>query len=305
MSSLHVSEAQERAFLSTNYADGTLFFLTYQKELMKTIGIIGAGHVGSALAHRLHEAGFQVLLANSRGPDSLAAVAHATGARAVYVRDAIREAEILLLAVPFNQNLVLRDALRACPGLPPVVIDTANYIPQRDGRYPDIDAGMPETAWMSTQLGVGLVKAFNNTTADSLQTRARPLGARDRIALPVCGDALAGRHVVMDLVDRLGFAPYDAGGLSDSWRQQPGQPAYASDPNVDELAALLARADRDNGPVNRDRAMALMARLPPAFPVQELVRIARLSIGLDTWKPRSWLAGLRLMAALARAAPTR
>jgi predicted dinucleotide-binding enzyme len=272
---------------------------------MKTIGIIGAGQVGAGLARRLHALGHQILLANSRGPASLAAVAQETGARAAHTPDAIREAEVLVLALPFNQNQMLRDALRASPSLPPVIIDTANYIPQRDGRYPDIDAGVPETEWMSKQLGFGLVKAFNNTTADSMRSRGMPRGARDRIALPVSGDEPAGNAIAMELIDQLGFAPYDAGSLSESWRQQPGQPAYASDPTIVELAALLARADREKGPANRDRAMALMARLPPGFAPQDLVRIARLSIGLDTWKPRSWLAGLRLMAALARPAAPR
>jgi hypothetical protein len=74
---------------------------------------------------------------------------------------------------------------------------------------------------------------------------------------------------------------------------------------MDELAALLARADREQGPGKRDRAMALMARLPQVFSAQELVHIARLSIGSDTWKPRSWLAGLGLMAALVSTVPRR
>jgi len=269
---------------------------------MTRIGIIGAGQVGAGLARRLHAIGHQILLANSRGPASLAALAQETGTRAAHLHQAIQEAEVLVLAIPFKQNLLLRDALHGSARLPPVIIDTANYIPQRDGGYPDVDAGAPETEWMSRQLGVGLVKTFNSMTADSLRTRGKPQGARDRIALPVTGDSPAARALVMDLVDQLGFTPYDAGSLSESWRQQPGQPAYASDPTIGEIAALLARADREKGPANRDRAMALMARLPPAFPAQELVRIARLSIGLDTWKPRSWLAGLRLMAALARPA---
>jgi predicted dinucleotide-binding enzyme len=269
---------------------------------MKSIGMIGAGQVGTALAGRLRGLGHQVLLANSRGPASLAAAAQATGAKAVDVRDAIQEAEILVLAVPFSRTLALRDALHCSRRLPSVVIDTANYIPQRDGHYPDLDAGVPETAWMAKEFGFDLVKAFNNTTADSMRSRGTPRGAPDRIALPVSGDEPAAKTVAMALVDQLGFTPHDAGGLSESWRQQPGQPAYASDPTIAELAALLGRADRTKGPANRDRAMALMAKLPPTFAAQDLVRVARLSVGLDTWRPGSWLAGLKLLAALARPA---
>ena len=145
---------------------------------MTRIGIIGAGQVGAGLARRLHAIGHQILLANSRGPASLAALAQETGTRAAHLHQAIQEAEVLVLAIPFKQNLLLRDALHGSARLPPVIIDTANYIPQRDGGYPDVDAGAPETEWMSRQLGVGLVKTFNSMTADSLRTRGASRRAR-------------------------------------------------------------------------------------------------------------------------------
>jgi predicted dinucleotide-binding enzyme len=267
---------------------------------MKNIGIIGSGNIGAGLARRLCSLHYGVMIANSRGPDSLTALARETGATPVTVMEAMSKVDILVLAVPFAQNLVLRDMLHASPSLPCVIIDTANYIPQRDGHFAEIDEGIPETRWLSEGLGVSLVKVFNSITADSLTKRGMPRGTRGRISLPIAGDDTVQKTIVMRLVDELGFDPYDAGGLSSSWRQQPGQPAYASDPTSEELPRLLARADLAKGPIGRDRAMALMSKLPQDFPAQELVRVARLSIGLDTWKPRSWLAGVKLLTALTR-----
>jgi hypothetical protein len=97
----------------------------------------------------------------------------------------------------------------------------------------------------------------------------------------------------MTLVDEMGFDAIDAGPLSESWRYQPGTPAYCPDPTVQQLPVLLRRAKRDKAAANRDQAAKIMAKLPPDFPPQELVRVARLSAGLDTWKPRSWIAVLR------------
>jgi hypothetical protein len=107
--------------------------------------------------------------------------------------------------------------------------------------------------------------------------------------------------MVIALVDKMGFDAIDAGPLSESWRYQPGTPAYCSDPCIQQLPLLLQRADRDRAPRNRDKAAKIMAKLPPDFPPQELVRVARLSAGLDTWKPRSWIAVLHLGLAAVRA----
>ena len=92
----------------------------------------------------------------------------------------------------------------------------------------------------------------------------------------------------------MGFDAIDAGPLSESWRYQPGTPAYCPDPTIQQLPVLLQRARRDKAPGNRDQAAKIMAKLAPDFPPQELVRVARLSAGLDMLKPRSWMAVLRL-----------
>jgi 8-hydroxy-5-deazaflavin:NADPH oxidoreductase len=113
---------------------------------------------------------------------------------------------------------------------------------------------------------------------------------KNRVALPVSGDDVRSKQLVMALLDEMGFDAIDAGPLSDSWRYQPGTPAYCSDPTIQQLPVLLGRAQRDKAPRNRDQAAKIMAKLPSDFPPQELVRVARLSAGLDMLKPRRWIA---------------
>ncbi len=125
-----------------------------------------------------------------------------------------------------------------------VVIDTGNYYPSRDGRIAAIEQGQPESAWVADQIGRPVIKAFNNIYFKSLLDNGRPKGAPDRIALPIAGDPFEARARVLHLVDELGFDPIDAGGLDESWRQQPGTPCYARDNNAAQLKAALASAVR-------------------------------------------------------------
>jgi 8-hydroxy-5-deazaflavin:NADPH oxidoreductase len=174
------------------------------------------------------------------------------------------------------------------------IVDTGNYYPLRDGAIAEIKGGMTESEWTSRVLGRPVIKAFNNVVADSLLHKVLPKGSKNRIALPVSGDDVRSKQFVMALLDEIGFDSIDAGPLSESWRYQPGTPAYCTDPTIQQLPLLLRRARRDKAAGNRDRAAKLMAKLPSDFPPQELVRVARLSAGLDTLKPRSWIAVLRL-----------
>jgi predicted dinucleotide-binding enzyme len=256
------------------------------------IGLIGAGNVGSALAQRLVELGHRVQVANSRGPQSLQAFAQQTGAKAVSVQQVALDIDLLILAIPLGSVRELQQVLQSIPAGVPVV-DTGNYIPLRDGAIAALTQGLPETAWVAQQLGRPVVKAFNSIMAASLATNGRPKGNRDRIALPVAGDVPADRTAIMKLVEELGFTAFDAG--------QPGQPAYCTDPTRAELPPLLVRANRQKAAANRDQAMKLLSKLPPSFPAQDLVRVSRITNGLDMWKPRSWWALLRLGLTLLRA----
>lgn len=264
------------------------------------IGIVGAGNIGSALANHFHGVGHTVWIANSRGPDTLQDVARKTGAKPVLLSEVTIEADLMVLTIPLKSvPLLPRDLLTRLPATSPI-IDTGNYYPLRDGRILELAEGMVESEWTSRALGRPVIKAFNNIVADSLISKSLPNGSKNRIALPVAGDDSRAKKSVIALIDQIGFDPLDAGPISESWRYQPGTPAYCSDPTIQQLPKLLGRASREKAPANRDQAAKLMAKLPADFPPQELVRLARLSAGLDTLNPRSWVAALHLGLALLR-----
>jgi predicted dinucleotide-binding enzyme len=220
------------------------------------IGIIGAGMIGGTLARRLTALGHQVAIANSRGPETLRDLAAETGARAVTVAEAARGNEIVVVTIPERAVPDLPRDLFAGVPQDVAVVDTGNYYPIRDGRIDAIENGMAESAWVAEHLGRPVVKAFNNIYFKSLLEKGRPEGAADRIALPVAGDPPPARQKVMRLVDELGFDPVDAGSLEDSWRQQPGTPAYVADFDAPRLREALAAADRSRVPEYRSKADA-------------------------------------------------
>jgi predicted dinucleotide-binding enzyme len=267
----------------------------------RQIAIIGAGVVGTALATRLVHAGYSVSISNSRGPESLSEVEKTTGAKALGIERAASEADIVLLAVPMSGILPLQLNLQSCvrPGM--ILIDACNYYPSRDGNIQQLDEGMAESVWMSNTLSFPVVKAFNNIIALNITSCARPKGSPKRVALPVSGDDDKSVTVVMELLEAMGFDAFNAGQLVDSWRQQPGQPAYCTEPSLKELVTLLSSAHREKAKQNRDKGMEISQKLPPDFSPQIMVRVARLGAGLDLWKPQSWFAALQLAYALALA----
>jgi hypothetical protein len=209
------------------------------------IGIIGAGNIGGTLTRRFRALGHEVLVANSRGPETLRELAKETGAKAVTAKEAARAGEVVIVTIPEGHIPELPKDLFA--GVPDnvVVVDTGNYYPRhRDGRIREIEAGLTESRWVEKQLGRPVVKAFNNIYAKHLLEKGRPAGTRDRIALPVAGDNPKAKAVVMKLIDQIGFDAVDAGGLDDSWRQQPGTPVYATDFNAEGARRALVEASR-------------------------------------------------------------
>lgn len=229
------------------------------------IGIIGAGNIGSALAQRFTELGHEVSIANSRGPDTLRAVETETGATAVAAREAARVGDVVVVTIPESKVVQLPEDLFDGVGDEVVVIDTGNYYPrQRDGRIAEIEDGMPESEWVAQRLGRPVIKAFNNIYARHLRDEGRPSGSRDRIALPVAGDDPAAKATVMELVDELGFDAIDAGGLDESWRQQPGTPVYVADLNADGVRQALAQASPERQPDYRATAISPGSFTDPA-----------------------------------------
>lgn len=210
------------------------------------IGIIGAGNIGGTLARHFVRLGHDVSIANSRGPSSLMAIAAETGARAVTIAEAALAPDLIVLAIPQKSVADLPANLFAQTPRDTPVVDTGNYYPElRDERVAEIDAGLSESEWVARQIKRSVVKAFNNIGADSLRNGGKPAGTPKRIALSVAGDQPAAKQLVLQLVEALGFDALDAGPLAESWRQQPGTPAYCHDLDAGSLKAALTEARRD------------------------------------------------------------
>ena len=214
------------------------------------IGIVGSGNIGSALAHRFTAAGHSVVISNSRGPETLADLARETGATAASVTEAATGKDVVVVTIPLKNVPDLPKGLFAGPDAArTVVIDTGNYYPkQRDGRIAAIESGTSESRWTSEQLGHPVVKAFNNIYAQHLLEKGVAAGTPGRIALPIAGDDAAAKAVVAKLIDEIGFDVVDAGGIDESWRQQPGTPVYGSDHDVAGTRAALAEAQEARTP---------------------------------------------------------
>ena len=206
------------------------------------IGIIGAGNIGGNLTRRFTQLGHEVYVANSRGPETLADLTRETGAKAVTPKEAARQGEVVIVTIPEKNIPKLPRDLFADTSPSAVIVDTGNYYPQRDGKLADIESGTTESRWVSEQLGRPVVKAFNNIYAKHLLERGKPRGVPDRIALPVAGDDKRAKAVVIELLDEMGFDGVDAGGLDDSWKQQPGTPVYGTDFNAEGVRKALAQA---------------------------------------------------------------
>jgi predicted dinucleotide-binding enzyme len=190
----------------------------------KTLGLIGSGNIGSALARLAVAAGLDVVLSNSRGPETLTDLVAELGeqARAATPAEAAQAGDIVVATVPLKAY----DQLPAAALAGKTVIDTMNYYPERDGSIAGLDT-LTSSALVQRQLADShVVKAFNNIDFRRLYTSARPAGASDRSALPIAGDDDAAKAQVAQLLDTLGYDAVDIGTLADSWRSQPDTPVY-------------------------------------------------------------------------------
>ena len=192
----------------------------------QTLGLIGSGMIGGALARLAVAAGLDVVLSNSRGPETLADLVADLGghARAATPAEAAQAGDLVVATVPLKAY----ERLPAAALAGKTVIDTMNYYPERDGRIAELDAGkLTSSSVVQRQLaGARVVKAFNSIDFRRLFTLARPSGAPDRSALPIAGDDPASKAEVAQLLDTLGYDAVDIGALADSWRTEPGTPVY-------------------------------------------------------------------------------
>ena len=195
---------------------------------MSTIGIIGSGNIGATFARLAVLAGHDVVLSNSRPPETLWPLAAALGprARAATAQDAAEAGDMVLVSVPFGR---FRE-LPAAPLAGRIVLDTCNYYPDRDGHTADLDGSRATTSGLVQQhlAGAQVVKVLNNIWFHHLGAAARPSGAADRSTLPIASDHPAAATAVRALVDQLGYDTHDTGGLVESWRFERDQPAYVA-----------------------------------------------------------------------------
>ncbi|MFJ7286765.1 NADPH-dependent F420 reductase [Curtobacterium sp. NPDC098951] len=211
---------------------------------MTTIGIIGAGNIGSQLARLAVRTGHEVVIANSRGPETLADLVAelGDGARAATRDEAAAAGEVVVVTVPLGAI----ESIPVEPLMGKVVIDTNNYYPGRDGQIAALDDETTTTAELLQDhlTGARVVKAFNHIGAADLTGHASPAGTPDRRALVVAGDDAEAKRVVTDLIDQFGFDVVDAGPLAEGWRIQRDTPGYGPRLTAAELREALASAKR-------------------------------------------------------------
>jgi 8-hydroxy-5-deazaflavin:NADPH oxidoreductase len=228
---------------------------------MTTIGFIGSGNIGSTVARLAVDAGHDVVLSNSRGPETLQDLTAELGphARAATAQDAAVAGDIVVVTIPLkNVDQVPSEPLRG-----KVVIDTCNYYPQRDGQIAELDDKSSTSSELVQRLlpGSRVVKAFNNIQFSHLASLQRAQGDPSRSVLAIAGDDAEAKGDVSAFLDSIGYDAYDVGPLSESWRFEPDAPAYGApyvtpgsgwppppgsgrQATADEMAAKLAEASR-------------------------------------------------------------
>ena len=211
---------------------------------VKTIGLIGAGHIGSQVARLAVRNGYDVVLSNSRGPDTLQDLVGELGphARAATSDEAAAAGDIVVVTIPLKN---IGD-VPVAPLAGKIVIDTNNYYPQRDGHIPELDNEETTTAELLQRHlpDSKVVKAFNHIYAAAMTTDGQPAGTANRRALAIAGNDADANRTVTQLIDRFGFDVVDMGPLGESWRIQRDTPGYGPRRTADELRRDLAAAER-------------------------------------------------------------
>ncbi|MCR6712903.1 MAG: NAD(P)-binding domain-containing protein [Demequina sp.] len=210
----------------------------------QTLGIIGAGNIGSNVARAAIAAGYDVVISNSRGPETLTDLIEDLGpkARAATAADAAQAADFALVAVPLGKYKNV--PVEGLAGK--VVMDANNYYPQRDGRIPALDNNENTTSGLLQEhLPTSkVVKAFNSIRSTDIPQDGLPAGTPDRRALPIAGNDADARAKVAKFLDDIGFDAVDLGTLDESWKVERDTPAYVKRTTADELTNLTANVNR-------------------------------------------------------------
>lgn len=244
------------------------------------IGIIGTGAIGSTLAEKLSKAGHQIKVTNTRAMPELEKIAASLGATAATIQDVVKDVDAIIFSMPFNAYKDLPENLLKEVPQDVVVMDTSNYYPFRDGEIAELEH-ISESVYISEILNRPLVKVFNNILEYTLKHNGKPASAQNRIAISIAGDNEEHKKVVAQLVDQTGFDTVDGGNLAESWRQQPGTPAYCTELNKAALKQALANAEKGKAPAIRDFIMDNL-RKKDAWPSYEEILVGNRSLQMGT-----------------------
>lgn len=239
------------------------------------IGIIGTGAIGGTIAKKLVKAGHHIKITNSNQGMQLNARAEELGVSPSTIGNVVQDVDVVIISIPTV----------AIPSLPKdlfvnvpenvIVVDTSNYYPFRDADIEEIKNGKVESVWVSEQLGRPVIKAFNNLLAETLKNGGKEPGVENRIAMAIAGDNDEDKKIIAGLINDIGFDAVDAGNLSESWRHQPGTPAYCTELNSEDLKQALADGVKEDAPFTRDKAITELMSMPsyPSHP--EVVQFNR------------------------------
>jgi 8-hydroxy-5-deazaflavin:NADPH oxidoreductase len=211
---------------------------------MTTIGILGAGHIGSQVARKAVQLGYDVVISNSRGPETLTELVSELGprARAATAAEAAAAGDFAVVTVPLKN-------IKEIPAEPlagKIVIDTNNYYWERDGRFPALDNGEATTSGLLQEHlpESKVAKGFNHIMYTDITTDGSPAGTENRRALATASDFPEAADLVTRLYDEFGFDTVNVGPLSESWRVERDRPAYVARQNAAELRGNLTKAPR-------------------------------------------------------------
>ena len=215
------------------------------------VSVIGIGQIGGTIAKKLSNAGYKVAIANSKGKSSVQKFAEEIGAEPRDIELISKDAEILILSIPFGAIPKLSKDIFLNLPKESIVIDTSNYYPEL--RKEEFDETKPESVWISEQIGRKVVKTFNSILAYSLQNLGKNKDEKNRIALQIAGDDEKQKKIVMKLIEDCGFEPYDNGTLENSWTQQPNSAGYCCDYTCEKLKKVKENSKQTKESVKENR----------------------------------------------------
>jgi len=216
------------------------------------IGIIGTGAIGGTIAKKMLMAGHDVKVTNTDGGEKLNTRARELGAKPSDIENVVSDVDVIILSVPTVAIPSLPKGLFSNVPNEVIIVDTSNYYPFRDEEIEELKNGKVESVWVSEQIGRPVIKAFNNLLAETLINGGKKQGAENRIAMAISGDDDKSKKLVSSLANDAGYDTVDAGALSESWRHQPGTPAYCTELDVKDLSNALSDADKDKAASIRD-----------------------------------------------------